>query len=114
MAMPKDPDKSTLDEPIVPDGPTAAVGPKAAPQDTVDPKEKGAGGRRPYDEVLADLKAIQPRVEELRRALAPFAILPDDATKPDGQVLYALNRGGVAGNITCADIRRAREALGRP
>jgi len=122
MAMPKADDLPVAmgkpaDVPVVPDGPTP---PETQAPDRLDKKGKGkgddgaTGGRRPYEDVLGELKALQPRVEELRMALAPLAAIPDDPRKAEGEVLYRLVREGRGQAITCADIRRARSALGLP
>ena len=111
MAMPKP------DLPAVPDGPSEDP-PPTAPADDKKAKGKGkdpdaaSGGRRPYDDVLAELKALTPRVAELRAALTPLSQLPDDPAKPAGTTLYVLNREGKEARITCADIRTARKVLG--
>ena len=117
MAMPKSSDKPAIEEPMVPRGPTAPPAPArdaAEAQQKNDAPDKTASGRRSYDDVLAELKVLQPRVEELRRALAPLAALPEDATKAAGEVLYELARGGRQATLTCGDIRRARDLLGIP
>ncbi len=115
MAMPKDPPKP-LEEPVVPDGPTAPAQASDASADAKADggKDKTSGGRRPYDEILAELKMVQPRIHELLTALAPLAALPDDPTKGPGEVLYILARGGREAKITCGHIRTARGALGLP
>ena len=115
MAMPKSSDKPAIEEPMVPRGPTAPPAPaRDAAEAKNDAPDKTASGRRSYDDVLAEVKVLQPRVEELRRALAPLAALPEDATKAAGEVLYELARGGRQATLTCGDIRRARDLLGIP
>ena len=60
------------------------------PQSAIrNPQSKG--GRRPYDELLEENKAQATCIEELRAALAAFAVIPDDGAKPDNEVLYTLS-----------------------
>ena len=101
--------------PVVPNGPTAANAPTTDenPQSEIrNPPTKG--GRRPYDELLEENKAQATRIEELRTAVMPLALLPDDGAKADADCLYTLTRNSGSAKILCGDIRRARRAIGMP
>ena len=107
-------------EPRVPDGPVGGQGNKPSepaattqttPGDGGGDDGKGKGGRRPYDEILEESKALARRVEELKTAVEPFSRMPDDGAKGAGDVLYRLVRGDQQCEIRCGDVRRAVRAL---
>lgn len=85
--------------PKVPDQPTNRP---AASAD----HEKSAGPITPGE------TAVSIEIADLREALTPFALIPDDPTKAEDTVLYTLNREGRQCTITCAQIRTARRLLG--
>ncbi len=117
------------DEPRVPEGPTvpaaanatqeaesAAVESDGEGRAMMDPDRArpntAKGGRKPWPELAEENRVLAERVAVLRQALRPLAALPDDGVKPPQAVLYTLVRDGRQGQITCGDIRTARELLG--
>ena len=103
--------------PVVPNGPTLPglvelAGGDNPTSEIRNPQSKG--GRRPYDELLEENKAQATRIEELRTAVMPLALLPDDGAKADADCLYTLTRNSGSAKILCGDIRRARRAIGMP
>ncbi len=62
-------------------------------------------------EGLEENRVLADRVKELTAALRPFARLPDDRHKKAEDVLYKLVRGEARAELTCGQLRAARQAL---
>jgi hypothetical protein len=70
-----------------------------------------AGGRRKYEEILRENEILAKSVKGLRAALAVFAKIPYESSKPAETVVYSLTRNGRTVQIKTGDITAAREAL---
>ena len=78
------------------------------------PPEKPKGGRPSNAELAAEVKAVHRENQTLRKALAPFAELPEEPGCEDlARVIYTCSRHGRTAVITCNQIRAAAAALRR-
>jgi len=65
----------------------------------------------PTEDLETKVRQLDAEVGRLKGLLGPLAILPDDPTKSDDDVLYSFVRDTGKSQILCGDIRKARQAL---
>jgi len=100
-----------MNEPTIPNAPAEPIVEETTEAEEEEKAPKQKGGRPSNRELAAENKLLAAENEKLRRALEPFAAIPDALDKTPDDVLYQLCRGDATCSILARDIRTARKLV---